>query len=60
MSTSDKATSRQREYIVSLYNEAHGTDHVALCDCEDLDLSWLAATKLSKAKASKMIADLKP
>lgn len=58
-STAPKATDKQREYIVALYNQANGTDHTAVCDCEGLGLTWLGATKLTKSAASKIIASLK-
>lgn len=57
-STSQKATDKQRDYIVALYNQANGTDHTAVCDCEGLGLSWLAAVKMTKTAASKIISDL--
>lgn len=58
-STEQKATDKQRDYIVSLYNEANGTDHTAVCDCEGLELTWLAATKMTKTAASKIISGLR-
>lgn len=54
------ATSKQQSYIVSLYNQARGTAHGYLSQCDQLGLNQRQKKGgMTKAEASAMIDQLK-
>lgn len=54
------ATDKQIDYIVSLYNQLHGTDHSWLSQCDHLPMSQRERTGgMTKSEASTHIDSLK-